>query len=149
MAKRTSLKASTCPVARSMELIGDCWTMMIIRDAMLGARRFGEFQKSLGLAKNILAARLKTLVEDGILKLEPAADGSAYQDYVLTDKGKAVHPIMVALRQWGEAYTFKPGEPTTIMVDRKNGKRIRKLELRAADGALLDYGDTRIEPSTA
>ena len=149
MAKRTSLKDSTCPVARSMELIGDCWTMMIIRDAMLGARRFGEFQKSLGLAKNILAVRLKALVEDGILKLEPAADGSAYQDYVLTPKGQAVHPIMVALRQWGEDYAFKPGEPTTIMVDRKSGKQIKKLELHAADGRLLDYGDTTIVPSAA
>lgn len=149
MAKRTSLKNSICPVARSMEVIGDCWTMMIIRDAMLGARRFGEFQKSLGLAKNILAVRLKALVEDGILKLEPAADGSAYQDYVLTPKGQAVHPIMVALRQWGEDYAFNPGEPTTIMVDRKNGKRIKKLELHAADGRLLGYADTRIVPSTA
>jgi DNA-binding HxlR family transcriptional regulator len=149
MAKRTSLKDSTCPVARSMEVIGDCWTMMIIRDAMLGARRFGEFQKSLGLAKNILAVRLKALVEDGILKLEPAADGSAYQDYVLTPKGQAVHPIMVALRQWGEDYAFNPGEPTTIMVDRKRGKQIKKLELHAADGRLLSYGDTTIVPSTA
>lgn len=149
MAKRTSLKNSACPVARSMEAIGDCWTMMIIRDAMMGARRFGEFQKSLGLAKNILAARLKALVEDGILSLAPAADGSAYQDYVLTDKGRAVLPIMVALRQWGEDYAFRSGEPTTVMVERKSGKPIRKLELRGADGTLLGYGDTRIEPSTA
>jgi DNA-binding HxlR family transcriptional regulator len=149
MAKRTSLRDSACPIARSMEVIGDCWTMMIIRDAMLGARRFGEFQKSLGLAKNILAVRLKALVEDGILKLEPAADGSAYQDYLLTEKGRAVFPIMVALRQWGEEFAFRPGEATNIMVDRISGKQIRKLELQAADGTLLNYGDTRIEPSTA
>lgn len=149
MAKRTSLKGSTCPIARSMETIGDCWTMLIIRDAMLGARRFGEFQKSLGLAKNILAVRLKALVEDAILKLEPAADGSAYQDYVLTEKGRAVFPIMVALRQWGEDYAFKPGETTNILVDAKSGRRVKKLELHAADGALLHIGDTRIVPSTA
>src|SRR4051812_40357106 len=134
MAKRTSLKNSACPIARSMDVIGDCWTMMIVRDAMLGLRRFGEFQKSLGLAKNILAARLKALVEDGILSPAPAADGSAYQDYVLTDKGRAVFPIIVALRQWGEDYAFRPGEPTTMMVDRKSGKPIGKLELRAEDG---------------
>jgi DNA-binding HxlR family transcriptional regulator len=149
MAKRTSLKTSACPVARAMEVVGDCWTMMIIRDAMLGARRFGEFQKSLGLAKNILATRLKGMVEDGILSVAPAADSSAYQDYVLTDKGRAVFPIMVALRQWGEDFAFAPGEPTNIMVDRKNNKPIKKLELHAADGAVLGYGDTRIEPSTA
>jgi DNA-binding HxlR family transcriptional regulator len=149
MAKRISLKNSTCPIARSMETIGDCWTMLIIRDAMLGARRFGEFQKSLGLAKNILTVRLKALVEDGILKLEPAADGGAYQDYLLTEKGRAVFPIMVALRQWGEDFAFKPGEATNIMVDAKSGKRIKKLELHAADGTLLHFGDTRIVPSTA
>jgi DNA-binding HxlR family transcriptional regulator len=149
MAKRTSLKNSPCPVARTMEVIGDCWSMMIIRDAMMGARRFGEFQKGLGLAKNILAARLKALVEDGILHLAPAADGSPYQDYVLTDKGRAIHPIMVALRQWGEDYAFAPGEDITLMVDRKAGKPIKRLELHAADGRLLGYGDTRIEPSTA
>jgi DNA-binding HxlR family transcriptional regulator len=149
MAKRTSLKTSPCPVARSMDLIGDGWSMLIIRNAMLGARRFGEFQKSLGLAKNILAVRLKALVEDGILSLTPASDGSAYQDYVLTEKGRAVLPIMVALRQWGETYAFRPGEPTTVMVDCKSGKPIRKLELRAADGTLLRYGDTRLESSTA
>ncbi|MET0221932.1 MAG: helix-turn-helix domain-containing protein [Tardiphaga sp.] len=149
MAKRNSLKTSPCPVARSMDVIGDCWSMLIIRNAMLGARRFGEFQKSLGLAKNILAARLKALVEDGILSLTPASDGSAYQDYVLTEKGRAVLPIMVALRQWGETYAFRPGEPTTIMVDSKSGRPIKKLELRAADGTLLRYGDTRLESSTA
>jgi DNA-binding HxlR family transcriptional regulator len=149
MAKRLSLKTSACPVARSMDLIGDCWTMLIIRNAMMGARRFGEFQTSLGLAKNILAARLKAMVENGILSLVPASDGSAYQDYVLTEKGRAVFPIMVALRQWGETYAFQPGEPTTKMVESKSGKPIRKLELRAADGTLLRYGDTQLEPSTA
>jgi hypothetical protein len=68
---------------------------------------------------------------------------------VLPPKGQAVHPIMVALRQWGEEFSFKPGEPTTIMVDRKNGKKIKKLELHTADGRLLGYGNTTIMPSTA
>ena len=102
MVKRKSLKASTCPVARGMEAIGDCWSMLIIRDAMLGKKRFGEFHKSLGIAKNILSTRLRGLVDDGLLKLEPAGDGGAYQDYVLTEKGRAVFPIMIALRQWAE-----------------------------------------------
>ncbi|MET0721952.1 MAG: helix-turn-helix domain-containing protein, partial [Tardiphaga sp.] len=66
MAKRTSLKEAACPIARSMEAIGDCWSMLIIRNAMMGQRRFSEFQKDLGLAKNILATRLRALVADGI-----------------------------------------------------------------------------------
>lgn len=145
MAKRTSLKDNACPIARSMESIGDCWSMMIIRNAMMGQRRFSEFQKDLGLAKNILAARLRALVADGILATEPA-EGSAYQDYVLTAKGRAVFPIIVALRQWGEDFSFAPGEQTNIMVDRATGKQVQKLELHAADGRLLGFGDTTIKP---
>ena len=149
MAKRTSLKEAACPVARSMEAIGDCWSMLIIRNAMMGQRRFSEFQKDLGLAKNILATRLRALVADGIFATEPASDGSAYQDYVLTAKGRAVFPIMVALRQWGEDFAFIPGEATNIMVDRATGKRVSRLELHAADGRLLGFGDTTIKPSVA
>ncbi|MDB5654097.1 MAG: transcriptional regulator [Tardiphaga sp.] len=145
MAKRTSLKEAACPIARSMEAIGDCWSMLIIRNAMMGQRRFSEFQKDLGLARNILSDRLRALVADAILTTEPASDGSAYQDYVLTDKGRAVFPIMVALRQWGEDFAFSPGEATNILVDRETGQRVQRLELHAADGRLLGVGDTRIK----
>ena len=149
MAKRTSLKEAACPIARSMEAIGDCWSMLLIRNAMMGQRRFSEFQKDLGLAKNILSDRLRALVADGIFTTEPAADGSAYQDYVLTDKGRAVFPIMVALRQWGEDFAFAPGEATNILVDRKTGKKVPRLQLHASDGRLLAVGDTRIKAIVA
>ena len=123
--------------------------MMIIRDAMLGAKRFGEFQKSLGIAKNILSMRLRDLVADGILKAETPPGGGAHQEYVLTDKGRAVFPIMVALRQWAEEFAFQPGESTNVMVDRQNGQPIRKLELHAADGRLLGPADVTLRPATA
>lgn len=145
MAKRASLESAACPVARAMSVIGDGWSMLIIRDVSLGLRRFSEIQKSLGLAKNILTTRLRALVTHGILKTEPAGDGSAYQDYVLTQKGRAVFPVMVALRQWGEEFAFAPDELANIMVDRKTGKRVRRLELRAADGRLLEAGDTELK----
>lgn len=90
-----------CPVARALEVLGDRWALMILRDAFDGLRRFSEFQKNLGLAKNILASRLKWLVESGLLELQPASDGSAYKEYVLTGKGRAVFPLVVGLRQWG------------------------------------------------
>src|SRR3984885_5749221 len=98
--KRTSFEAAECPIARSLDAIGDWWSLLIIRDAFLGKRRFGEFQKSLGLAKNILTVRLRALIDDGILQTAPASDGSAYQEYVLTPKGRGVFPVLVALRQW-------------------------------------------------
>jgi DNA-binding HxlR family transcriptional regulator len=145
MAKRTSFENAACPIARSLDAVGDCWSMLIIRDSMMGVRRFSEFQKGLGVAKNILSSRLRALVGHGILTTEPAADGSAYQEYVLTPKGRALFPILVALRQWGEDFAFAPGELQNIMVDRQTGKRVRKLELRAADGRLLATGDTEVQ----
>ncbi|HEY8335547.1 MAG TPA: helix-turn-helix domain-containing protein [Tardiphaga sp.] len=149
MAKRTSLEAAACPIARSMSEIGDAWSMLIIRDAMMGARRFSEFQKKLGLAKNILATRLRALVANGILTMEAAADGSAYQDYVLTAKGRAVFPVMVALRQWGEDHAFAPGECDNRLVDRQTSQPVRALELRSADGRLLSAGDTEVKFTTS
>jgi DNA-binding HxlR family transcriptional regulator len=145
MAKRTGFGKAKCPIARSMDAIGDCWSMRIIRDAMRGLRRFNEFQKNLGLAKNILAARLRALVANGILKTEPASDGSAYQEYVLTPKGRGVFPVMVALRQWSEDFAFAPDELSDVMVDRKSGTRVRKLELHSEDGRLLGLGDIEVK----
>ena len=75
MVKRTSLADADCPIARALDVIGDWWSLLIVRDALLGRRRFGEFQKSLGLAKNILTTRLRTLVDRGLLELAPASDG--------------------------------------------------------------------------
>ena len=87
MVKRTSHADSLCGVARPLDAIGDGWSLLIVRDAFDGLRRFGEFQRSLGLSKNILAVRLRNLVAHDILETVPASDGSAYQDYVLTEKG--------------------------------------------------------------
>jgi DNA-binding HxlR family transcriptional regulator len=149
MVKRTSFESSDCAIARSLDAIGDWWSLLIIRDAQLGHRRFGEFQKSLGLAKNILAARLRTLVERGILTTAPASDGSAYQEYVLTPKGRGVFPVLVALRQWSETFDETPEEIATILVDREKGRPVRKLELHAQDGRLLEIGDVTIKPRPA
>ena len=149
MAKRTSLENAECPIARSLDAIGDWWSLLIIRDALLGRRRFGEFQKSLGLAKNILTVRLRTLVDKGILKTAPASDGSAYQEYVPTPKGRGVFPILVALRQWSEEFDRHPEQIATILVDREEGRPVRMLELYSQDGRLLTSADTALKPRPA
>ncbi|MDP1583472.1 MAG: helix-turn-helix domain-containing protein [Bradyrhizobium sp.] len=143
--KRTSLEKADCPIARSLDAIGDWWSLLIIRDAFLGLRRFSEFQKNIGLAKNILTVRLRALVEHGILTTAPASDGSAYQEYVLTPKGRGLFPILVALRQWSEE--FSADAFPTLLVDRDNGRPVQKLELRAEDGRLLGPGDTELKPN--
>ncbi len=111
--KRKSLAGNACPVARTLDLIGDRWSLLIIRDALEGVRRFGDFEKRLEIAKNMLSARLKGLVESDILRLEPASDGSAYKEYVLTQKGQALQTVIVALSQWGGEFdgTGPGGEP--------------------------------------
>jgi DNA-binding HxlR family transcriptional regulator len=108
--RRKSFQGDSCPIRRSLDVVGDWWSLLIVRDAFAGIRRYSDFQRSLGSAKNILAVRLKTLVAQGILTTEPAADGSAYQEYVLTEKGRALRPVMAALAQWGKAYLYQPGE---------------------------------------
>jgi len=105
------LQSQICaPWPRSLDTIGEWWSLLIVRDALSGVRRFSDFQKSLGLAKNILSARLKKLVACGIMEQVPASDGSAYQEYALTQKGRDLFPAIVALRQWGESYLFSRGE---------------------------------------
>ena len=142
MVKRTSFKDAACPIARSLDEIGDWWSLLIVRDAFLGVRRFGDFQRSLGMAKNILAARLRTLVAHRILETRPASDGSAYQEYRLTEKGRGLYTVIVALRQWGEASCFDDGPCTLALVDRQNSRPVRSLELRSDDGRLLGPRDT-------
>ncbi|KTC34852.1 MAG: winged helix-turn-helix transcriptional regulator [Pseudomonas sp.] len=141
MVKRTRLQDAECPVARSLDAIGDWWSLLIVRDAFDGIRRFGEFQRNLGMAKNMLAARLKTLVEHGVLEVVPASDGSAYQEYVLTDKGKGLFPLIIGLRQWGEAFFYEEGEAHSRLVDRQTRQPLQALELRSADGRLLGPDD--------
>jgi DNA-binding HxlR family transcriptional regulator len=146
MVKRTSFEDDDCPIARSLDAIGDWWSILIIREALFGSRRFGEFQKQLGLARNILTVRLRALVDQGILKMAPASDGSAYQEYLLTPKGRGVFPILVALRQWSEEFDDHPEQIATILVDKEKGRPVRKLELYSQDGRLLAAADTALKP---
>jgi DNA-binding HxlR family transcriptional regulator len=148
MVSRISHEDSMCGVARPLDVIGDGWSLLIVRGAFDGLRRFGEFQKDLGLAKNILSSRLRHLVTHGILEMVAATDGSVYQEYVLTDKGLGLFPLLVALRQWSDAFLFTPGEPRASLVDKKSGRPVRKLELRSHDGRLLQPMDTvvRVPP---
>ena len=132
MAKKSG-QGEPCPVARGAAIIADRWALLIVRDAFDGVTRFGDFQRGLGMARNILADRLRMLVEDGILASRPAA-GSAYQEYVLTAKGEDLFPVIVALRRWGERHLFAPGEPHSVLAWRESGEAVEELALRTAGG---------------
>ncbi len=102
--QRISFADMPCPTARSLDVIGEWWTLLIIRDAVLGARHFEEF-KATGIADNILSARLKKLVEMGIFNRKLYQKHPARYEYLLTDKGKDLLPVVVALRSWGKKWT--------------------------------------------
>lgn len=135
--KRKSMETSVCSVARTLDVIGDWWSLLIVRDALNGLTRFGEFQKNLGIAKNMLTQRLKQLVEQGILESRPAAEGSARNEYVLTEKGRALQTVLVALSQWGGEYLFDENEKCSILVDSKKRQPLQKLIPQAQDGRKL------------
>lgn len=144
MPPRPALPPSPCPVARSADLIGDRWSLLIVRDAFDGVRRFGDFQRSLGMARNILADRLRKLVEAGILETREASDGSAYREYALSAKGEDLFAVVLALRQWGERHLFDHGERHSVLIDTRNGKPVARMLPRAADGTRLSPAVTEV-----
>ena len=141
MVKRTSHHEADCLIARPLDAIGDWWSLLIIRDAFDGVRRFGEFQRNLGVAKNILTVRLRRLVADGILEHTNSREGSA-QEYVLTPKGKGLFPVIVGLRQWGESHFYGQKERHSVLVDRDQNRPVRRLEVLSRDGKVLRAEDT-------
>ena len=142
--KRKSLEDAPCPVARTLDVIGDWWSLLIVRDAFDGVTRFSEFQKGLGMAKNILATRLRALVTHGVLEIVPAADGSAYQEYALTEKGRALFPVIVGLRQWGEDHLFAEGEAHSTLVESDSGRPVPRLTPIGSAGQTLTPLNTRV-----
>ncbi|TYQ19715.1 UNVERIFIED_ORG: HxlR family transcriptional regulator [Zoogloea ramigera] len=142
MAKRKSMQDDACPVARSLDLVGDRWSLLLVRDAFDGIRRFSDFQRNLGVARNILSDRLATLVEAGVLAVQPASDGTAYQEYVLTAKGESLFPVVVALRQWGERQLFAPGEPHSQLLTTATKQPLAPMLPSNAAGQVVQSHDT-------
>lgn len=144
MQKQPVDPAPTCPVARSVDLIGDRWSLLIVRDAFDGVRRFGDFQSGLGVARSVLTNRLKHLVEAGIFEVRPASDGTAYQEYVLTAKGQSLFPVVVAFRQWAEQHLFAPHEVHSQLVDIDTDQPLALMQPVAVDGRVIGPGQTRV-----
>lgn len=133
----------TCPVARAVDLVGDRWSLILIRDAMDGARSFTDFQQRTGIARNILSDRLRRLTAHGLLAQVDAPSGKR-RLYVLTDAGEELFPVVVALRQWGERHAFTAGEAHSVLTDDR-GAPLRELVVTAADGTPLTSATTRVE----
>ncbi|MBQ0711052.1 MULTISPECIES: helix-turn-helix domain-containing protein [unclassified Ochrobactrum] len=141
MVRKKSLKGDYCPSARALDVIGDWWSLLIVREAFDGVTRFSAFQRNLGIARNILSDRLRKLTAEEIMESVPDPNGGAHQEYRLTAKGRDLLPVVVALRQWGETHLFAPEEPHSRLVDTVSGQNIAKLDVRAQDGRVLSADD--------
>ena len=102
--RKASFADMHCSIAQSLEILGEWWTLLVLRDAFLGVRRFEDFVERLGISRNVLTSRLQTLVEAGVLERHPYDEARGRYDYVLTEKGRALWPVMTALRQWGDEW---------------------------------------------
>jgi DNA-binding HxlR family transcriptional regulator len=120
--RRTSLADFHCSVARTADVIAEWWTPLIVRDAFYGRTRFEEFQQSLGLARNVLAARLGRLVEAGIMERRPYQEHPPRHEYVLTEKGRDLFPIIAAMLAWGDKWTAGEAGPPLLLVHEPCGQ---------------------------
>ncbi|RDJ22214.1 transcriptional regulator [Bosea caraganae] len=134
--KRTSLSASQCPIARSLERVGEWWSILILRDAFNGLRRFDEFQHSLGIATNMLARRLNALVEAGLLERRPYSERPLRHEYLLTERGRDFRDVNQALLAWGNRH-FAPEGPSVLIVNTETGESAEPILVDKISGRPL------------
>ena len=139
--KRTSLGHMNCSIAQTLDVVGDPWTLLIVRDALFGIKRFDDFRQSLGIPRATLTSRLDTLVEHGVLERRRYQDRPERHEYVLTDKGRDLRRVMVSMLQWGDKWSSLPEPPVTLIdadtgdeiepvyVDRRSGRPLSQLNV--------------------
>jgi DNA-binding HxlR family transcriptional regulator len=115
--ERKSFADMHCSVAQCLEVVGEWWSLLIIRDVFLGVTRFDQFQERLGISRNILQQRLNHLVEAGVLRKVPYSEHPPRYDYRLTGKGRDLWPVLTAMRQWGDRYAAPDGPPLHVVHD--------------------------------
>lgn len=145
MVERNSFAGMHCSVAQCLEVVGEWWSMLILRDAFLGVTRFDELQQRLGISRNILNQRLGRLVGAGVPEKVPYREHPPRFDYRLTDKGRDLWPVIVAMRQWGDRYAA-PGGPPVQMVHTACGRLVDAVMVCSACGARIEAQDVRAVP---
>lgn len=133
---------SPCPIARSLDCVGDTWSLLILRDALSGLTRFDQFRKSLGIAPTMLTRRLATLTEEGLLEKHLYSERPPREEYVLTNAGQDFLPILVMFGAWGRKY--RGGGAVTQLIDDESGQEIQPIVVDAATGAKLGTRAMRV-----
>jgi DNA-binding HxlR family transcriptional regulator len=143
---RTRFKHENCSVAQALEVLGDWWTLLVVREAFFGTRRFADFEKALGISKNILAKRLEHLVRYGVLERIDAGLHGVRYEYVLSPMGKDLATVLTALRQWADRWVVGPGNEPLLVYDRRTGRPIPRLRISGEDGQPLSARDLELKP---
>jgi DNA-binding HxlR family transcriptional regulator len=143
-----NLTTVQCPIARSLSQVGEWWSILILRDAFAGLSRFDHFQKSLGIAPNMLTRRLKSLVEAGLLERRAYSATPPRYEYVLTQRGRDFRPVLWALIAWGNKHLSPEGE-STIVVDTQTGERAEPVLVDARTGRELRAPEFKVAPGPA
>lgn len=146
--QRKSFGHMQCPIARSLERVGEWWSILILRDAFHGLTRFDQFQKSLDIAPNILTRRLNALVTSGLLERRRYSERPARYEYVLTERGRDFRPVLLSLLTWGNKH-FAPEGPSVIVIDTKTGKPVDAVLVDRASGEPIVAPRFRSAPGPA
>ena len=141
--RRKSHAEMNCSVAQALDVVGDPWTLLIVRDAMWGFRRFNDFQQRLDIPRNTLTTRLARLVEAGVFDKVPYQESPQRFEYRLTEKGKALSPVIVSLLTWGDAWSDLP-EPPVTLIDADSGAPLDPILIDRTTGRPMD--DIKVQP---
>jgi len=145
--RRKSFAGMSCSVAASLEEVGDWWTLLIVRDALLGLRRFEDFRESLGIARNILSNRLERLVRSGILERRTYQEHPPRKEYRLTEKGRDLLPVIVTLTRWGDRWLWPPGQQPFLLIHQDCGQETKAKLVCQECGGDVTARNTRRMPS--
>ena len=142
--RRTSYEQMNCSIASALDIVGEPWTLLIVRDAFYGVRRFDEFQENLGIARNVLTARLKKLVDAGVFRKAAYRQRPLRHEYRLTEKGAALFTVIVGLKQWGDRFgtAARNGKPMEL-VDRSDGHALEPALIDAGSGRRIELTNVR------
>lgn len=143
---RNKLDDLNCSIANALDLIGEWWTILILREAFFGTRRFEDFQQHLGIARNILSARLRKLCDNGVLERVPVKAGAKRHEYKLTKMGRDLQPTLIALTQWGDRWLHTTDGAPVKFIDRASGEEIADVAILSKDGRELTARDLALVP---
>ena len=143
---RNKLDDLNCSIANALELIGEWWTILILREAFFGTRRFEDFQQHLGIARNILSARLRKLCDSGVLERVPVKQGAKRHEYRLTEMGRDLQPTLIALTQWGDRWLHTEDGAPVRFIERASGEEIADIAVLSKAGRALTARDMALVP---